>query len=624
MLEFNGSLGGLPWRGWVVERSEDLPAFRQWVQRHRNATVAFDTETYPADGIYQHGPEFLRLAQFGTETEAWAIPAELGEEYRAAIVEALRFLPKLCGHDVIRYDGQVIDRHLGFTLEEFCPKVTDTILTGKLIDPRRDSVGGIGHSLKVQSAHYIDPEAPDGQTELTKLFKSLKVGHTKDNPAGWVHVPLFNPVYLRYALLDPILNARLLAAHKRELDRLSIRRALVPYEHNISRLCALMSRAGIRVDRPYTESLYSTLDEEREKYAAVAARYGVTNPNSNAQIIAALEGAGEEWGRGDYTETGGKSVASGVLLRMADLNKDWELLESRTPNPLAEAILRTQRASKWRVAYVDKFLGSADADGRIHVNINTMEARTGRMSITGALAAQTLPKGDWMIRRCALAEEGHVMVSTDFASVEMRILAGLADVKRMKSAIAAGEDLNDFTASLVYGPGFTKPQRQICKGIGYGTIFGGGLAAILALTGAPAPQVEAARKIYGQIYPEIKKASNRWQREALGQGCVTYSATGRRLPLDRDRLYSVVNYRVQSTGRDVLGQAMLQCEAAGLLPYMKLPIHDEILASAPKGDAKDVAREFKRCMTMNVLGVPIDADPEIGGRSWGSLYGADF
>jgi DNA polymerase-1 len=29
-------------------------------------------------------------------------------------------------------------------------------------------------------------------------------------------------------------------------------------------------------------------------------------------------------------------------------------------------------------------------------------------------------------------------------------------------------------------------------------------------------------------------------------------------------------------------------------------------------------------MTMDVFGVPVVAEAEIGGRSWGSLYGADF
>nr|MDT0525714.1 DNA polymerase [Streptomyces sp. DSM 41633] len=75
---------------------------------------------------------------------------------------------------------------------------------------------------------------------------------------------------------------------------------------------------------------------------------------------------------------------------------------------------------------------------------------------------------------------------------------------------------------------------------------------------------------------------------------------------------------------DVLGQSMIQMEDAGLLPYMRLPIHDEILASAPAREAEEIAREVERCMTWPLYGVPIVAEAEIGGRSWGSLYGADY
>lgn len=68
---------------------------------------------------------------------------------------------------------------------------------------------------------------------------------------------------------------------------------------------------------------------------------------------------------------------------------------------------------------------------------------------------------------------------------------------------------------------------------------------------------------------------------------------------------------------------MLNMESAGLLEYCRLPIHDEVLASVPERESKEFAREFEQAMTFPIFGVPIDAESEIGGRSWGSLYGAD-
>ncbi|MCW7984071.1 DNA polymerase [Streptomyces platensis subsp. clarensis] len=617
MREYHGSLNGQGWTGWLCERPEDLRPFMEWVSQQRDV-VAFDTESQGL-GIYHMGPDFLRLAQFGTATEAWVVPVELGPAFRAAATDALRILPKLVGHNVIGFDGLVVDKHLGVKLEEFCAKTTDTMITSKLLDPRGPEAGGIGASLKPQSAKYVDPSAPDTQEGLTALFKSL--GYTKKSGLGWIHVPWNQPVYVVYSMLDVILASRLLVAHQADMKAKGVRPALVAYEHEISEMCAVMSRAGMLVDRPYTESLYGTLDAEREKHVAIAARYGVENVNSDRQIVEALLGMGEKWS--DRTDGGNLSVDGSVLRRFADLTDKWEPIDSRTPNPLADAVLHAKRAGKWRSAYVDTFLETTDEHGYVHANINTLQARTGRMSITKP-AVQTLPSGDQMIRRCLLADEGHVMVSTDFKAVEMRVLAALADVKRMKQAIADGRDLHDYTAELVYGPDFTPRHRKTCKGVGLSKIFGGGAETTSRQTGAPVEAVRSAMVTYDRVYPEIKRASNRWQREAFANGMVTVSRTGRRLPLDRDRTYAVVNYQCQSTARDVLGQAMRHMKQAGLLAYMKLPIHDEVLASVPKGEAMEFAREFERCMSFDLFGVPIEAEAEIGGRSWGSLYGADF
>jgi DNA polymerase-1 len=57
---------------------------------------------------------------------------------------------------------------------------------------------------------------------------------------------------------------------------------------------------------------------------------------------------------------------------------------------------------------------------------------------------------------------------------------------------------------------------------------------------------------------------------------------------------------------------------------MRLVIHDETICSVPKGEARDIAREIEKCMTFSLFGVPITAGAEVGGRSWGSMYGADF
>ncbi|MEW1550968.1 DNA polymerase [Streptomyces tsukubensis] len=604
----------------VPETETDLEVFKLWAERTASAgPIALDTETTGLD-IYSNSFG-LRTVQFGDRTTAWVIHWGRAGWFREAVLWVLRKLrPRLLIHNAA-YDWLVLNQCAGIPLEDLAPLTRDTSIMATLVDPRQEHEGGLGRGLKPLSAKLIDPDAPDTQGDLTATFRSL--GLTK--ATGWAGIPLDHPTYNLYAGLDVILTARLHPILAEIHDKLGIRRMLVDYEHEISRICATMQRTGLILDKPYCKELDARLAEEAERFAVVARQYGVENVNSTKQVAEALVWMGETQILANTTRTGATKVDKAVLLGLADLDlHTWERIGARDPNPLAEAVVRSKRAAKWRSAYVESFLETADASGRIHPMVQTLAARTGRMSITRP-ALQTLPSMDQMIRRALLADPGHVMVSCDFDAVEMRVLAALADVKRMKEAIAEGLDLHDYTASIVYGSEFTKHQRKLCKGVGFGKVYGGGPDTISRQTGADISDVKRAIATYDRVYPEIKRFSARHQRIARDNGMVTVSLTGRRLPLDRDRAYAVVNYQVQSAARDVLGQALIDMDAAGLLPYLRLPIHDEVLVSVPAREVGEISREIERCMTMTLGGVAITAKAETSNlRSWGSLYGADY
>jgi DNA polymerase-1 len=602
----------------VPETREDLSEFQEWFMRANSAgPIALDTETTGLD-IYSHGYR-LRTIQFGDRRTAWVVLYELGGHFVAAALWALRRGRKFQIHNA-PFDWAVIDRHAGVSIESLAPRTIDTRLKAGLVDPRQPQEGGRGTALKPLSAYYVDPAAPDTQGDLTAVFRSLKL--TK--ATGWAGIPLDHPTYLLYAGLDVLLTARLDVELDRELSALDVRPRLVQYEHEIARICAVMQRKGMVLDVDYTRTLDESLQAEAAEFELKAQRYGVTNVNAPAQLREALFAMGETWLSDERTASGALKVDKAVLHRFADLDQNSGApLGTRRPNPLAEAIIRSKRAGKWRSAYTQTFLDTMDAEGRVHSFINSMQARTGRMSITRP-ALQTLPSGDAMVRRALLADEGEVIVSTDFAAVELRVLAALGDVKRMKEAITKGEDLHSFTARLVFGEGFTAKHRKISKGIAFGKVYGGGAATISRQTGAPIEDVRRAMAAYDRVYPEVRRMSNAWQREAYETGMVHVSVTGRRLPLDRDRTYAVVNYGVQSAARDCLGQSLINLEEAGVLDALRLPIHDEVLASVPRAEASDYAKIIQDCMTFDLYGVPIEAEAEIGGRSWGSLYGADF
>ncbi|CUW30094.1 DNA polymerase [Streptomyces reticuli] len=615
METYRHDVAGDPVTVHVPQTRADLDAFRAWLtEAERRGPIALDTETTGLD-VYSPGYR-LRTVQFGDAFTAWVIPWERGPAFQSAARAALRRVPRFLIHNA-PFDWAVLDAHAGVPLESLAPRTTDTRLKAGLLDPRQPQEGGIGTGLKPLSAYWVDPSAPDTQGDLTQVFRSL--GLTK--ATGWAAIPLSNAIFALYAGLDVIYTARLDPVLTRELDRLGVRPTLVQYEHELARICTTMQRAGMVLDQDYVRELSASLTDEEHHFADVARRYGVENVNAPRQIAEALTGMGEHLG--ERTASGAVKVDKAVLSALADLSLQGERLHLRTPNPLAEAVIRSKRAGKWRSAYADTFLEVMDAQGRVHPFINSMQARTGRMSVTRP-ALQTLPSSDQMIRRALLADPGHVMISVDFSAIEMRVLAGLAGVARMKEGFLRGEDIHWFTARLVKGDGATEKDRKVFKGAGFSKVYGGGVRTAARQTGASEEAMRRAFAEYDRLYPEIKRASARWQREAFESGMVTVSATGRRLPLDRDRTYAVVNYQCQSAARDCLGQALLNIEDAGLLDMLKLPIHDEALLSAPREEAQDVARAVEKAMTFDLFGVPIVAEAEIGGRSWGSLYGADY
>ncbi|MFD9205927.1 DNA polymerase [Streptomyces sioyaensis] len=596
----------------VPEDGADLRDFRGFVEHQARSgrVTGMDTET---TGLDIYSPTYgLRTVQLGDERDAYVLQVEGRPEMAEAARWALSVLPRMVVHNAA-FDLLVLDRHLSTPLETLAPRVTDSKILAHLYDPRLKAEGGTGLGLKELSALHVDPAAPDTQGDLTAVFRSI--GETK--ATGWRAIDINHPTYLQYAGLDVILASRLLPILEQQLKKVGVSQGLVDFEHRVMTICCKMMRRGMRVDQDYVRDLVGRLEEEAEHQAALAAQYGVMSVNATAQVSAALLGMGETLT--EKTPSGALKVDKAILLDLADLDTSWQRRGARTPNPLADAVLRSKRAGKWKSSYGIAMRDGLDDAGRIHPNINSLQARTARMSISGP-PLQQLPSGDWTIRRALLPDEGHRIFSVDYSAVEMRVLAALADESVMKRAISDGRDLHAFTAELIYGPDFTSFHRKLCKGVGFGKVYGGGALTLSRQTGAPLPDVKKAIAAYDRTYRGIKRYSSHLQREARARGFVVRTPVGRRLPLDRDRVYAATNYMVQSTARDVLCQALVDMDDKGLTEYLLLPIHDEALGCAPADVAEDVAREVGKTMSMDFFGVPLDTDPEVGGASWGSLY----
>lgn len=582
----------------VVEHPDDLPGFREFVRKNLRC-LAVDTET---TGLEMYAPGFkVRLVQFGNTREAWVLPVELGGVFVEDALKAIKALGKLVFHNGV-FDLQVIDKHFGLAMEELWPRTTDTQILAKLIDPRAPEKGGIGNSLEDVTRHYVDPVIADNvktlMARLAKLYKTTKA-------KIFEKIDLFHPEYNIYAGMDVILAARLLSIQLSKVPDSA--RSLISYEHKVSEVCSYMSRQGFLLDVDYAEELSERLLGEEEHWSEIALQYGVENVNSGDQVAAGLIEAGVKLTA--RTDSGKYKVDKAVL---------GPLVESG--NQLALAVQEAKKAGKWRSTWVDKFLATRDENDRCHASINTLQARTGRMSITG-IPAQTLPASDSMIRRCFVADPGHLIASIDYKAQELRVLAALSQDPTMMRAFVNGDDLHLITAQAAFGDHICKddPERKYGKVGNFSKVFGGGAGTIAEQLGIP---VQVAKEIvqgFDRAYPRIAVYSNKLQSLARRQGYVV-TGSGRVLPVDKDRPYSALNYMVQSTARDVTCRALIRLHEAGFTPYMRLVIHDEFLLSVPADKAEWGALEVARIAKEVMNNVVIDTDADVYGTSWGDGY----
>lgn len=588
----------------TVENAQDLSSFQDWVRRNLHY-IAYDTETA---GLNIFKEDFrLRTCQFGNAREAWVLPVELSDHLKWVASQTLKFAKVLVAKNAA-FDNLVAEKELGCDLTELFSKTIDVEILSRLVDSRAYKEGGTGHKLEELVAAYLDKRVAE-EIKGMAAAESKRLGVSKGE--YFSTVPIFDDAYNLYAGADTILTALLEAKLSRLVPQSA--KKLIPYEHDLARICAEITRNGFLLDREYTEREAQKLREVEEFYVLQA----------ESEVVESSWYEGEEFFDLDDVPWGSTQEMAHVFMdrginEFTFTDKGKPQLDDRFLNRLAEqgdklaqAIKEARKASKWRSTWFDSFLENADSQDRCHAWINTMQARTARQSITG-IPAQTLPSGASFVRDCFLAEPGHLIASIDYANQELRVGAALSGDKTMIEAFVENRDLHQMTADAA------GVERKLGKMANFLTAYGGGPPALASQAGVELDVAKRVIKALNETYPGLKQMSDKLQKEARKKGYVT-TETGRRLYVDKERPYSAMNYVIQSTSRDITCSAIVRLDRAGFTPYCRLPIHDEVLFSFPEKDAHEMAAEAGRIMTTTIRGLEVPTDPKVGGRSWGSV-----
>jgi DNA polymerase-1 len=327
----------------------------------------------------------------------------------------------------------------------------------------------------------------------------------------------------------------------------------------------------------------------------------------------------------ETTPSGAKS-ASADQLKM--------LVRDGTPQiqELAATVLKQRKADKLANTYFSNFIND-NVNGFVHPSVKTLGARTGRMSIQNP-ALQTLPKGDDTVRRAFLPkDDDHVIVTSDLDQVEFRMFATLSKdenlINLFNMADATGSDPFTEIGREVYAdPAMQKSdkRRGLIKGVVYGRLYGAGVAKQALTAGVPEEQMRAVSNAFDERFPGMalfqKKVEDVGMRRlrSEGQGYVN-TWTGRRLPCDEDRVYTLTNYLIQGGAAEVFKSNLVKLDQADLTELLIVPVHDEIVLNAPRESAAEIQQIVRECMTTrDGWAVPLTADVDGPLENWGQKY----
>lgn len=244
-------------------------------------------------------------------------------------------------------------------------------------------------------------------------------------------------------------------------------------------------------------------------------------------------------------------------------------------------------------------------------------------------ALQTLPRDDLIVRGAFIPAEGCVLISCDYDQIEMRLAAhfsadpGLIEAFRQADK-PDGTDFFSAIASELFRERIRKGdrRRQMVKNMGYARIYGAGLEKMAITAGVTADQMRPVRDRFDEQYPGLSKMTEgvmsvaRSLASSKGRPGVM-TPLGRFLPGEPGREYALVNYLIQSHASEILKQAMLDLDAAGLGDAMLLPVHDEIVFEVPAGDAEEACKTIRNVMERrDEYAVPITCEPKIMAERW--------
>jgi len=611
-----------------IEDKDEALAYIEEVILSPHGYFAIDCETsalYPRDGY------LLGVSLCGDFNTGAYISADCIDE---DVVSRLQFLAdkKIAVFHNAKFDLAWLGYHLhlGF------PNFEDTMLLHYALDERTGNHGL--KQLALQLTEYGDYEAPlyEFMAEYQK-----KHGILKDD-FSWDLIPF--EIMKEYAAIDSCVTFLIYNKLKRAVSANAklndmYKTILVPG----CRFLLTIQENGVPFDKErldIADVALSKIIKEKEEalysYPEVI-KFGVDqgapfNPASVQQLRRLLF---------DYlklTPTGIKTKTTGSHSTNVEV---LEILSEEHEIP--KMILELRKARKLKNTYIDKIKGALDRDGRLRTNFNLHSTTSGRLSSSGKLNLQQLPRDNPAVKGCIKAKPGYKIVAMDLKTAEVYVAAVLSGDKKLQAVFTDGGDFHSSIAKVVFKlpcpvdqvKKLFELERQAAKAVTFGILFGAGATRVSAeVTKASGKyfSVQEAQEViddYFRSFPDLKK----WLKSSenkVREHKYLYSHFNRKRRLRNmesdnrgvvsHEIKSGVNFLIQSVSSDLnlLGAIDLQkdIETMELDARIFALVHDSILAEVNEHEVdiyiECMVRNIQKDRGIMIPGCPIQVDIHIG------------
>ena len=608
-----------------IQNTKDALAYIQEAIDHPKPYVSLDSET---SGLYPRDGHMLGISMTYDGLKGAYIDTECFTEEIEEKLQELFNKKSVVFHNS-KFDIAFFEYHFNFKF----PKFEDTMLLHYLIDETPGTHGL--KALTMRFTPYGDYEKP--MYDWIAQYKR-EHGLTKEQ-FSWDMIPF--DIMKSYAGMDALATFILYEKFVKILQNSKLKSVYDTILIPGTRFLIDIQDNGVPFDRERLQLAQDVMQEDIDR--SVAALYKIPeikkfeeiqgaefNPRSTVQLRKLLFDMLGLKPTGKKTGTGAHSTDAEVLEQLAE--------HSKVPS----LILEIRQKGKIKNTYLDKIIPQLDRDSRLRTGFNLHMTTSGRLSSSGKLNMQQLPRDNPAVKGCIKARPGYKIVAMDLTTAEVYIAAVLAKDEALMDVFREGGNFHSTVAHKVFKLDcavedvvtYYADKRQAAKAVTFGIIYGAGankIASEVTKTSGKYFSVREAQDVIDEYFAAFHKLKA-WldnNRKFIQQNGFIYSFLGRkrRLPnvqstdnaIKGTTIRSGLNFLVQSVASDInlLGAIDMQNHilANNWDARIFALVHDSILAEVREDLIEDYKVKLVECIQMDrgvsIPGTPIGCDFEI-------------